>query len=201
MRETYRYHPQHDTGPEPCQNGPCCEPQRETSRVEDLLKAWRRDVPEHVTSRLDQAGMTGNDTWPQAVDEIMFLMEQSDILTLGQFCRVVGVPRAKLMKWRRTHDHLEIACRDHMAAVVEDEMETSRRRMAPSVMTMALERVVPTFSRVADGSLSEEDAMVIVRTIVESVRTRVGALELPEAQMEAVIQGLSTDIIHAFTMR
>jgi hypothetical protein len=200
-RNKFQYHVLHNTGDEPCTEGPCCLVYRETKRVGRLLDEWRKAVPEEIEERLNQAALTGAPTWPQEVDEILFVLDETDALTLAQVCKMVGVPRRSLMAWRRKYDHLEVACRDFMAAVVEDEMETSRRGMAPSVMSMALERTIPTYAKELDGTLSEEDILIITRTVIESIRNRVAALDIPEDEQAALVQGLSTDLIHAFTMR
>ncbi len=147
------------------------------------------------------AAMSGHGELPAWVPDMLWLLERGDYLTLSDLAAMAGVNRKTLMQWRRKHPPLEAACRDYLAATFEEEMELPHRGIRPGILTMAAERIIPTFSKDQDGMISEEDAALLVRAILDSLRTRIAATELNETVRTAVLHGIASDIRHEFAKR
>ncbi len=172
--------------------------QSEEKFLTSLLK-WHKAQP--LTEEETLAALTGKGELPDWMSDILFLLDEAQALTLGDLCRVVGTNRRLLMKWRRKHPSLESACRDYLAATFEEEMELPQRGIRPGILTSAAEKIIPTFSKNQDGMLSEEDAALLVRTILDSLRTRLAATKLAQEIQEICMQGIAGDIRHEFAKR
>lgn len=172
--------------------------QREATSLRKALGGFRKRKP---TDEQVLAAMTGQGELPKWLPELLFLMERATYSTLADLCEMVGTNRKNLMKWRRKHPPLETACKDYLAATFEDEMELPHRQIRPGVINLVAERIIPTFSKDADGRLSEEDVALLVHAILDSMRTRLAASGLPQEEATAILQGVAGDIRHEFSKR
>ena len=198
MREP-TYSPLHDSGTNACKLGECCRKRRERAFLEQEAATY---VPgEERQQEIITAACQGLYTPPSWVDVLMHLLTKASVSTLSDICEILGISRSMLMSERRRYEPLEISCRDYMAGVIEDEVESGTRRLPASVLLAGMERLIPTYAKVGESNLSEEDVLVIVRTIVDSIRTRLATLGMEPDEYTALVTGISGDIIHAFTMR
>lgn len=195
------YHPMHDTGMEPCSKGPCCAQRREEAILRAAAATWLDNVPDDIDTRRVADGVKGDFVPPIEFDCLIHLIGLAHVSTLSDLCNILGITRATLMRVRRRSERVERACADFMAGVFEEEVETGSRRLPASVVLAGLERLIPTYEKGTDGSLSEEDVLVIVRTVVDSIKLRVASLDVDEEERNALVHGLANDIIHAFSMR
>lgn len=196
------YSPEHDTGDLPCEKGACCAPRREDKTAKALLEAFRAAPPEQIQEQNFLASMKGQEGVPSEVYEVMFLLDHAWVnLTLGDICQIVGISYARLMKLRQAHSDLEDVCRLYLAGLAEDEFSTGRRKMAPTVMVNALERLVPAFQKDNSDTLSMEDVTVIVNRIVDGVKAQVNSLDLDPAREQKFLQAISACILDSFMLR
>ena len=198
------YSPLHDTGDDgPCEKGPCCEDARNLARMSLLAEEWLRDFPEHVATKRDTLAASGQYLPELKYDCMVYLLTQARGQTLEDLCGILDISRGELMRVRSKYDVLEDACKWYMAGIFEDEAETGKRKMPASIMQMGLERVIGgMYEKNADSSLSEEDVLVIVRTIADALRNRVAMLaDVPEEQRNDLVKGISEDVLFAFRMR
>lgn len=197
-----KYHPLHDSGTKPCEHGPCCAQRREEEILRDAATVWLNAVPEELLEQRDADACKGDFVPPIEFDCLIHLIGLAHVSTLSDLCKILEITRASLMRVRRRCERVENACRDYMAGVFESEVETGSRRLPASVVLAGLERVVGgMYEKSVDGTLSEEDVLVIVRTIVDAIKQRVAILDVDEEERNALVQGLANDIIHAFAMR
>ncbi len=198
------YSPLHDTGDDgPCDKGPCCVDPRELLRLEEVANEWLKAVPEAIKERRDLLGATHMFLPELKYDCFIYMLTQARNQTLDQLCGLLDISRGELMRVRSKYDVLEEACKWYMAGIFEDEAETGKRKMPASIMQMGLERVIGgMYEKNAENNLSEEDIMVIVRTISDAIRVRIASLQdVPEEVRIELVKGLSGDMVHAFTMR
>ena len=196
------YHPLHDSGTEPCEHGPCCATRREEETLRDAATVWLNDVPSDIDERRTADAVKGDFVPDIEFDCLIHLLGLAHVSTLSDLCKILDITRASLMRVRRRCERVDHACRDYMAGVFESEVETGQRRLPASVVLAGLERVVGgIYEKSADGTLSEEDVLVIVRTVVDAIKQRVAILDVDEEERNALVQGLANDIIHAFAMR
>lgn len=198
-----QYSEHHDTGDDsPCTLGYCCRVPREQEQARAVLAQYRSDPPDSIQEDAFLAALIGNEATPAPVLEILHLLDQPwEYLTMGDFCLIAGIPYARLMKYRTQFSDLEEVCRLYLGGLAEDEFASGRRKMPATVLGMGLERLVPAFAKVADESLTAEDIMVIVRTVVDGIKAHVTALDLPEAREHAFIQGVTATLVAAFALR
>lgn len=174
----------------------------EEKRLRKLLSDHRRNKRRNKMSEADMRdAIIGNDSDPKWVKEILFLMERAHTLPLAKLCEMVDINRKTLMAFRRKHPQLERACTDFLAATFEDEMEDPHRQIRPGILTLAADRIIPTFMKDSEGRMTEEDAALLVRTILDSLRTRLGASGLPQAEQQTILQHIAGDIRHEFAKR
>jgi hypothetical protein len=198
------YSPLHDTGDDgPCSKGPCCVDARELAHLAEVANEWLQSPPAAILERRDTLGATAMFLPDLKYDCFIYMLTQARSQTLDQLCGLLDISRGELMRVRSKYDVLEEACKWYMAGIFEDEAETGKRKMPASIMQMGLERVIGgMYEKNAENNLSEEDVMVIVRTIADAVRIRVASLQdLDEEVRLELVRGLSGDIVHAFTMR
>ncbi len=198
-----QYSELHDTGDDkPCERGWCCARDRELMEAVSVLAKYRKSPPDSVSEDAFLAAMKGNDSTPPAVLEFLHLLDHPwRYLRLSDFCILVGIPHARLMQYRVKYSDLEGVCRLYLSALAEDEFESGKRKMSPTVLGMALERLVPAFAKVPDESLTDEDISVIVRTVVDGIRVHITALDLPEEKQSAFIHGVAASVAAAFALR
>lgn len=176
--------------------------QRRAAELASLTQALA-ERGERPLSEADLASVmvTGDLQIPSWIDDLLFLLSRAQFSTLGVLSEVCGVNRATLMKWRRKVPQLEVACKDYLAATFEDEMELPHRQIRPGVLLMAAERLIPTFMKDAEGKISEEDVALLVRAILDSIRTRLAATGMDDDVVTQTCQFVASDITHEFEKR
>lgn len=170
----------------------------EKRKLAERLHGYRS---RHITDEEVAAAMTGVNERPRWVDDLLFLLDHAQHCTLGMLAELVGVNRKQIMQWRRRYPPLEKACTDFLGAVIEEEIELPGRGIRPGILTFTADKLIPTFAKDKDGTLTPEDVGLLVRAILDSLRTRIAASGLPEDEQQVILQHVASDIRHEFDKR